>query len=551
MRPPRGTPKGPLPIQDQICLLKSVLRHDPFNCPIRRTSQVWEIIGREQGIRARTCARRYDNIIQASISGRQFQTGGNSGIVGGNATGAAAAVKGTEEQIATKNSLLEQLFTMMNQPQALIRMQKKKRYRSEDADRRLLKEIIRLNPFGQRVGQVAKAWEDVRDALGMKVHSRQCIRRVNRMIKPYQVRDRMYSGKIPEAMREENDDLIKEVIELMKLAGQQGEGEEEEGEEEGGGEEEDDGGSGNGGQDEEDDSMTGSASEYDDQEEGSVHTQSPPTVHRFEEKVEDRRVQHIKSDDSAAHLHSPKVNQLREDLSPQTWTSPQQTPDDNFKSRHSPPHTSEPIQQTSSAPRLPRLPILSHLRDTLEQSKRSSDSHHPYARVTRSQDWSSPRHRIVLPSPTSRQDKVDDHREGTRSSIASTTSADHPLWTQTQWSYPASERNPDDCLDRILLEIRTIHTSLGRMESQQQRDRDHRRSINMTILQFRDQLDQQQQQIQAMQRQLQSSQPYSHPDLGLRHPLDYNPHLKRFHREDDSSNFSSVSHEGPYRDQSS
>ncbi|KAF9551342.1 hypothetical protein EC957_009226 [Mortierella hygrophila] len=199
----RGTPKGPLPIDVQISLLTSVLQHDPFNCAIRKTTQAWESISREQGIRARTCSRRFDNIIQASIAGRDRPIG-------------------TEEQQATKKRLLEQLFEMMNQPQALKRMQKKRRYRSEDTDRQLLLETIRLNPFAQKVGQVAKAWEDVRDALKMKVHARQCIRRVNRMVKPYQLRERMYKGNIPEEMREANDDLVKQIITLMRQAGQGG-----------------------------------------------------------------------------------------------------------------------------------------------------------------------------------------------------------------------------------------------------------------------------------------------------------------------------------------
>lgn len=197
----RGTPKGPLPIHVQISLLNSVLKHDPFNCAIRKTTQAWELISKEQGIRARTCSRRFDNIIQASIAGRDRPVG-------------------TEEQQATKKKLLEQLFEMMNQPQALKRMQKKRRYRSEDTDKRLLLETIRLNPFAQKVGQVAKAWEDVRDSLNMKVHARQCIRRVNRMVKPYLLRERMYKGNIPEEMREANDDLVKQVILLMRQAGQ-------------------------------------------------------------------------------------------------------------------------------------------------------------------------------------------------------------------------------------------------------------------------------------------------------------------------------------------
>ncbi|KAF9578256.1 hypothetical protein BGW38_006045, partial [Lunasporangiospora selenospora] len=197
----RGTPKGPLPIEVQVSLLTSVLQHDPFNCAIRKTTQAWELISREQGIRARTCSRRFDNIIQASISGRDRPVG-------------------TEEQQATKKRLLEQLFEMMNQPQALKRMQKKRRYRSEDTDRKLLMETIRLNPFAQKVGQVAKAWEDVRDALGMKVHARQCIRRVNRMVKPYLLRERMYRGNIPPEMREANDDLVRQVIQLMRSSGQ-------------------------------------------------------------------------------------------------------------------------------------------------------------------------------------------------------------------------------------------------------------------------------------------------------------------------------------------
>ncbi|KAF8943158.1 hypothetical protein BGZ47_005727 [Haplosporangium gracile] len=217
----RGTPKGPLPMNIQINLLSSVLRHDPFNCPIRRTNQVWECISREQGVRARTCARRYDNIIQASIAGRERPVG-------------------TEEQIATKKKLLDQLFVMMNQPQALVRMQKKKRYRSEEADRQLLLETIRLNPFAQKMGQVAKAWEDVRDALKMQVHARQCIRRVNRMIKPYQLRERMYHGNIPDEMKEENDELIKQVIQMMQASGQGGSLEEGEDDEEDAGHSNDD-----------------------------------------------------------------------------------------------------------------------------------------------------------------------------------------------------------------------------------------------------------------------------------------------------------------------
>ncbi|KAF9115656.1 hypothetical protein BGX27_007083 [Mortierella sp. AM989] len=199
----RGTPKGPLPIDVQISLLRSVLKYDPYNCAIRKTTQAWEMISREQGIRARTCSRRFDNIIQANIGGRDRPVG-------------------TEEQQATKKKLLDQLFDMMNQPQALKRMQKKRRYRSEDTDRKLLVETIRLNPFAQKVGQVAKAWEDVRDALNMKVHARQCIRRVNRMVKPYQLRERMYKGNIPNEMREANDDLVKQVIQLMRSAGQSG-----------------------------------------------------------------------------------------------------------------------------------------------------------------------------------------------------------------------------------------------------------------------------------------------------------------------------------------
>ncbi|KAF9960452.1 hypothetical protein BGZ65_012304, partial [Modicella reniformis] len=228
----RGTPKGPLPIDIQISLLTSVLKHDPFNCPIRRTTQVWERISKEQGIRARTCARRYDNIIQASIAGRDQPSG-------------------TEEQIATKKRLLDQLFVMMNQPQAIVRMQKKRRYRSEEADRKLLLETIRLNPFAQKVGQVAKAWEDVRDALGMKVHARQCIRRVNRMIKPYQLRERMYNGNIPAELKEANDELVKQVIQLMYLGGHSGSLEDD------------------GGQSNDEDSVSG-ASDSDDQDDGFI-----------------------------------------------------------------------------------------------------------------------------------------------------------------------------------------------------------------------------------------------------------------------------------------
>ncbi|KAF9902644.1 hypothetical protein BX616_001867 [Lobosporangium transversale] len=200
----RTAHKSLLSIDVQIRLLTSVLKHDPFNCPIRRTTQVWQQIAREQGISARTCARRYENIIQDSISGKDKY------------------LVGTEEQIATKKTLLEQLLKMMNQPQALVRMQKRKRYRSEEEDRKLLLEVIRLNPFAQKIGQIAKAWEDVRDALGMKVHARQCVRRVNRMIKPYQLREKMYNGNIPENMREINDELIKQVIQLMYTGGHGG-----------------------------------------------------------------------------------------------------------------------------------------------------------------------------------------------------------------------------------------------------------------------------------------------------------------------------------------
>ncbi|KAG0287445.1 hypothetical protein BGZ96_008631 [Linnemannia gamsii] len=226
----RGTPKGPLPMNVQISLLSSVLRHDPFNCPIRRTTQVWECISREQGVRARTCARRYDNIIQASIAGRERPVG-------------------TDEQIVLKKKLLDQLFVMMNQPQALVRMQKKKRYRSEEADRQLLLETIRLNPFAQKMGQVAKAWEDVRDALKMQSESDD---------KALPVEGADVSWNIPDEMKEENDELIKQVIQMMQASGQGGSLEDGDGEDD----EEDIGHS-----NDDDDS----ASDSDDQDESQRH----------------------------------------------------------------------------------------------------------------------------------------------------------------------------------------------------------------------------------------------------------------------------------------
>ncbi|KAF9911754.1 hypothetical protein EC991_002482 [Linnemannia zychae] len=339
----RGTPKGPLPMNVQISLLSSVLRHDPFNCPIRRTTQVWEAISREQGVRARTCARRYDNIIQASIAGRERPIG-------------------TEEQIATKKKLLDQLFVMMNQPQALVRMQKKKRYRSEEADRQLLLETIRLNPFAQKMGQVAKAWEDVRDALKMQVHARQCIRRVNRMIKPYQLRERMYHGNIPDEMKEENDELIKQVIQMMQASGQGGSLEEDDEEDAGQSQDEDD-----------------SASDSDDQEHESHQSRSR---HSSDTKVQQGNGEEI-DEGADSTVFRPSTTAMDISLSPRSPTlslvqSPQTvatTPTASESTPLAPSESTTPVHKSTRRPRLSNQSSLGHSHDSNKRSlvDRSSD----------------------------------------------------------------------------------------------------------------------------------------------------------------------------------
>ncbi|KAF9125948.1 hypothetical protein BGW39_007028 [Mortierella sp. 14UC] len=348
----RGTPKGPLPMNVQISLLSSVLRHDPFNCPIRRTTQVWEAISREQGVRARTCARRYDNIIQASIAGRERPVG-------------------TEEQIAAKKKLLDQLFVMMNQPQALVRMQKKKRYRSEEADRQLLLETIRLNPFAQKMGQVAKAWEDVRDALKMQVHARQCIRRVNRMIKPYQLRERMYHGNIPDEMKEENDELIKQVIQMMQASGQGGSLEDDDDEDAGQSQDEDD-----------------SASDSDDQEheshqDRSRHSRDTKTQRGNDDEI-DEGADSIALRPSTAAMNvslSPRSPALSLAQSPQTVATT--------------PAASEPPLLASSEPTIPAHRSTRRLRLSGQSSLGHSHNSNKRSLVDRSSDEMTG----VIPSP--------------------------------------------------------------------------------------------------------------------------------------------------------
>ncbi|GJJ69724.1 hypothetical protein EMPS_02072 [Entomortierella parvispora] len=442
----RGTPKGPLPIQDQISLLKSVLRHDPFNCPIRRTTQVWECIGREQGIRARTCARRYDNIIQASISGQE-------------------RTSGTDEQIATKKSILEQLFQMMNQPQALLRMQKKKRYRSEDADRRLLLEIIRLNPFGQKVGQVAKAWEDVRDALNMKVHSRQCIRRVNRMIKPYLVRDRMYNGDIPEAMREENDDLIKQVIDLMNVAGQEVSLDEEE---------EDDEGAEAGTVLRGDDSGTGvsDSEEQDDENYDGANNQLSCSPNQ--------------RNDVASHSSTCLSGQIYQSSSP--WR-----PSIGL-SKSLVPGVS--MQQ--------RSPTLNDRRDSQPWSPRHALDSHPYARTRNpSPTTRVPQHPLTSPARRSHSDSDNLGKKpiplaNGESHLRTVGTSDQPRWQDVE----NEQQSPDELVRQIYHELRSLQGSLGRLSQQQQQERDLRRSMSSSIFQLRSQLEQQQHHIWDLQYQL-------------------------------------------------
>ncbi|KAF9542715.1 hypothetical protein EC957_001696 [Mortierella hygrophila] len=554
----RGTPKGPLPMDVQISLLSSVLRHDPFNCPIRRTTQVWECISREQGVRARTCARRYDNIIQASIAGRERPVG-------------------TEEQIAIKKKLLDQLFVMMNQPQALVRMQKKKRYRSEEADRQLLLETIRLNPFAQKMGQVAKAWEDVRDSLKMQVHARQCIRRVNRMIKPYQLRERMYHGSIPDDMKEENDELIKQVIQMMQASGQ--------------------GGSLEDGEDDDDDS----ASDSDDQEEthrGRSRQSSDGSrgkgLGNGDDEVDEsmrERMHHdtLKSSTAMDISVSPRSPALSLFQSPQTVAT---TP------------TASELEATTSAqkrrPRNSSQSSMSNVRYTTSNKRstvdRSSDEmgmtppatlrHHPFESEFKpqrlwgshpySKERSSRTNQGTYPQrPSSRSSSLqsDPHRPAkyTRSSSrdplrdTAEDSQDRPMVLQSS-SSPSAFRTPTSESDSrqqyhydhqlniysqsnihhsrshspsrhqltdgqvsissaqqdqqqhttqlygaILGEFRVVQRYLGQVEDERKRDKERQTEMGFMMDKLRFQLQQQQQSIEDLQHQLQHQNQQSHP----------------------------------------
>lgn len=567
----RGTPKGPLPINVQISLLSSVLRHDPFNCPIRRTTQVWECISREQGVRARTCARRYDNIIQASIAGRERPVG-------------------TEEQIAIKKKLLDQLFVMMNQPQALVRMQKKKRYRSEEADRQLLLETIRLNPFAQKMGQVAKAWEDVRDALKMQVHARQCIRRVNRMIKPYQLRERMYHGNIPDEMKEENDELIKQVIQMMQASGQGGSLEEGEDDEEDAGHSNDD-----------DDS----ASDSDDQEDThrSRSRQSSDGSRRKgqgngDDEVDEsrRELRHYGTLRSSIAMDvsvSPRSPALSFVQSPQTVATT--------------PAASEPEAATSAQKRRPRNSSQSSMSNagyTTSNKRsvvdRSSDEmgmtpptihrHHPFEsefkpqRLWGSHPYSKERSsRTVLGTHPQRlssrsnsslqsdphrpakyarsssrdhlRDSADDSRDRSMVLQSSSSSAfhtptsgsdsrqqyhydhQHNVYTQSSLhhSCPRSslglqpmdgqvsissahqdQQQPATQLYRAILgEFQVVQRYMGQMEDQRKRDRERHTEMGFMMDKLQFQLQQQQQSIEDLQHQLQHQHQQHHPQQQL------------------------------------
>ncbi|KAF9360748.1 hypothetical protein BGX26_007874 [Mortierella sp. AD094] len=459
----RGTPKGPLPIDVQISLLTSVLKHDPFNCPIRRTTQVWERISAEQGIRARTCARRYDNIIQASIAGRDRPVG-------------------TDEQIATKKRLLEQLILMMNQPQALVRMQKKRRYRSEDADRKLLLETIRLNPFSQKVGQVARAWEDVRDALGMTVHARQCIRRVNRMIKPYQLRERMYNGNIPEEMQEANDDLVKQVMQLMHQSGH-------------GGSLEDDVGQSN-----DDDSASG----VSDSEEQDYAYMDPEARKRGqadeleEEEDEDmsspKRIGHVRAGE---HRLTGSTAQGRSTAITALSSSRHTTPTRRVQPRHA---SYNSMDRKSSKER--------NMEDTTGFRPQSIWGSHPYSKEAVFRTASGSYSQKSRSGRIHSAEAVEMHEARTGGDESHLRPVKYANSNFGEGSHPGeTDRN---LYQTVLSEFHAVKEYLGRLDGQRQRDKDNQKAMYNMIERLHLQVQDQQRSIQDIQSQIQYRQQRSY-----------------------------------------
>lgn len=525
----RGTPKGPLPIDVQISLLSSVLKHDPFNCPIRKTTQVWEQISKEQGIRARTCARRYDNIIQANIAGRDRPTG-------------------TEEQIATKKKLLEQLLLMMNQPQAIVRMQKKRRYRSEEADKKLLLETIRLNPFAQKVGQVAKAWEDVRDALGMKVHARQCIRRVNRMIKPYLLRERMYNGNIPEELREDNDDLVKQVIQLMYLGGHSGSLEDDDG------------------QSNDDESVSG-ISDPDDQDDGLVGSEARKRELPQEDELEDDEDENMaglseteqynsnqkkpSSFFGAGALQYPSTSES----SRKTRTSMDRTVFPEYNQSHSSGYGCVDMKKRekdagmSEGARSTRLESefrpqriwtsYPYSKEALTRS--ASGSYRPKSRSSWTSSAVDVREYQYDTGYDRQQDETMSHSGDLnyRSTHPSTSDIARRSMPLSPRSAPASSStqsllaiDPSTQLyHTVLHEFHVVKDYLGRLEDQRQRDKDNQKAMYSVIERLQHQVQEQQRYIEDLQNQVQNrSSPQPHHESGASAL-----HSQRPNRHSDSS----------------
>ncbi|KAF9279182.1 hypothetical protein BGZ68_008073 [Mortierella alpina] len=469
----RITVKGPLPIDVQIQLLRNVLRHDPFNCPIRRTTQVWECIAKEQGMRARTCARRFDNIVQASIAGRERAIG-------------------TEEQIATKKQLLEQLLEMMNQPQAKVRMQKKRRYRSEKADRQLLLETIRFNPFAQKIGQVAKAWEDVRDALNMKVHSRQCIRRVNRIIKPYLLRERMYKGDIPEEMQEENDDLVKQVIQLMHQSGQADSLEDDEGN-----------------SNDEESAITG-GSETDDQDDPFMETEA----HHRRDKSQQKE-----SDKDSSTMASSSTQRPSDALTPMRLTS-----DSPVSGTVSLTHTTGALSGSRHGrARRPR-PGSPESRKKVSLDYAESEfrpqriwGSHPYSRRVLSRSSSSASSRVahathfvagsehepvLIRSPLAESIQRPTLPSPTVSSI-STAAPSHGALTSREGSVSLMGNEGSNQMYRAILgEFQVVKRYFSQLEGQRQRDKDNQKALYTMMERMQQQMQRQQRSIEEIQQHL-------------------------------------------------
>ncbi|KAF9965184.1 hypothetical protein BGZ70_005300 [Mortierella alpina] len=476
----RITVKGPLPIDVQIKLLSNVLRHDPFNCPIRRTTQVWECIAKEQGMRARTCARRFDNIIQACIAGRE-------------------RAMGTEEQIATKKQLLEQLLEMMNQPQAKVRMQKKRRYRSEKADRQLLLETIRFNPFAQKIGQVAKAWEDVRDALNMKVHSRQCIRRVNRIVKPYLLRERMYKGDIPEEMQEENDDLVKQVLQLMHQSGQADSLEDEEG------------------NSNDEESAISGGSETDDQDDPFMVTEAHHRRNPSQQKDSDKDSTMMAS--SSTQIASSTLSPLRltsdspvsgaASLTPTTMvtTAPSSSSSASRQGRARRPRQGSPESQKKRIPLDPPEPEFrpqriwgSHpySREVLSRSS-SASSRVVHTTHVRSSSEHEP---ALIRSPLSESVQRPTLPSPTVSSI-STAAQSHGALTSREGSVSLAGNEASTQMYRAILgEFQVVKRYFSQLEGQRQRDKDNQKALYTMMERMQQQMQQQQRSIEELQQHL-------------------------------------------------